>query len=112
MAVEVLFHLVPLTLLVLLLRAVLGVYEHPAGVWGSLAVVSLIEPVYQIRLIAGDGGYPSWLLVYLGIHLTAFNLMQLGLFRRYDFLSMYGARLVYYLIWHIVWGHLRLQLVL
>jgi hypothetical protein len=37
------------------------------------------------------------------------NLVQLTLFRRYDFLTMYAFRLVYYLVWHVAWGHLRLQ---
>lgn len=35
---------------------------------------------------------------------------RLALFKRYDFVTMYTFRLVYYLLWHIVWGVIRLRL--
>ena len=38
------------------------------------------------------------------------QLAQLLIFKKYDFNSMYAFRLVYYLFWHIGWGHLRLRL--
>ena len=34
---------------------------------------------------------------------------ELLIFKRYDFIAMYAFRLVYYLIWHIVWGYARLR---
>ena len=39
----------------------------------------------------------------------AINICQLSILRRYDFVSMWTFRLVYYAIWHVVWGELRLR---
>ncbi|MCB9291467.1 MAG: hypothetical protein H6560_29470 [Lewinellaceae bacterium] len=44
----------------------------------------------------------------MSLHIFLINLIQLWLFKRYDFVSMYTFRLVYYLIWHIGWGWVRL----
>ena len=35
--------------------------------------------------------------------------LQLYVFRRFDFASMYSFRLVYYAWWHILWGTIRLS---
>jgi hypothetical protein len=43
------------------------------------------------------------------LHVAAINLAQLLLFRRHYFVSMLTLRLAYYGIWHVAWGHLRLQ---
>ena len=32
------------------------------------------------------------------------------MFKRYDFGSIYALRLAYYGVWHIAWGHIRLEL--
>ena len=37
------------------------------------------------------------------------NLTLLSIFRRYGFFAMYGFRVAYYMIWHIIWGYIRLQ---
>jgi hypothetical protein len=70
--------------------------------------VSILEPIYQT--IGFVGLYPMWVVAYVAAHVFLINFLQLSLFRRYDFLSMYGFRLVYYLLWHIVWGYVRLRL--
>lgn len=38
------------------------------------------------------------------------NILQLYVFKRYDFVAMISLRLVYYLYWHFIWGYSRLQL--
>ncbi len=102
--VECLFHLLPLALLVALLGN---------GIRGSitpfLIVVALAEPTFQV-LLSRPGDATAAVLVFVAIHLFAFNLFQLILFRRYGFAVMFGVRLVYYLNWHIVWGSFRLTL--
>ena len=100
---QCLFHLVPLALLVALTggrgRAV------PVIIGGA----ALIEPIFQV-LAPGAASLPAGLLAVLALHLFAFNLFQLLLFRRYGFVVMFAARLVYYLGWHILWGSARLVL--
>lgn len=106
---EVAFHLLPLALLLGILRPLTPRLGPDRVVWLALGATALIEPVFQL-VLAGPGGYPVWQVAYMTTHIFGFNLLQLWIFRRYDFLSMYLFRLVYYLIWHIAWGHVRLDL--
>lgn len=107
-AVEILFHVLPLSILLFLLSVFLGNTRFEAIVWPAILVVSLLEPVFQARFSVGRE--PAWTVAYVAAHLLVFNLIQLALFKRYDFVTMYGFRLVYYALWHIVWGQLRLGL--
>jgi len=52
----------------------------------------------------------SGTVTYDGLYVFAINAAQLEIFRRYDFMSMYCVRFVYYMIWHVAWGHARLNL--
>lgn len=106
--VEIVFKILPLALLLAMLELTRG-RRVPAGrtpsvVWPFLLVAAL-EPAYQ--LARADS--VSWEQAYVGAHVYAINLVQLYLFRRYDFVTMYWFRLVYYAIWHVGWGYLRLS---
>ena len=46
---------------------------------------------------------------FVTVHVLAINAVGLWLFRRYDFVTMFGFRLMYYLVWHVLWGALRLD---
>ena len=106
--VEVAFHAFPLALLLVLLSPFRPQLNSNALLWSCIIIISTLEPVLQLRL--GYSGRPlSWAEAYVGVHVFAFNLVELYIFRRYDFVSMYAFRLVYYLYWHIVWGYLRLN---
>lgn len=105
--VEVIFHLVPLALSLFVVARLGPNLVESRRVWASVLVVALLEPIFQVALAAN---LPRWMNIYLPVHLFAFSLVQLWLFRRHDLLTMIAFRLVYYLLWHIVWGHLRLQL--
>ena len=99
--VEVVFHLLPLSLLLWVTRPL-----QTRRVWPCIFVTATIEPIFQVLLGApADGG--GWIDVVVGIHVLAINVAQLALFRRRDFSSMLALRLVYYVGWHIVWGPLR-----
>jgi hypothetical protein len=54
--------------------------------------------------------YTTWAAAYVFLNVWVINMVQLALFKRYDFVSMYAFRLMYYLLWHIAWGHARLGL--
>ena len=60
-----------------------------------------LDPVL-VHLRAGSS-------VYVGAFVFVFTLAELDVFRRYDFISMYAFRLVFYLWWHIAWGDVRLR---
>jgi hypothetical protein len=106
--VEILFHVLPLTLLIVALTSFFRNARYQNILWIGILLVALLEPVYQT--IWMDGRYPSWAVAYVGLHVFLINLFQLSIFKRYDFISMYSFRLVYYLFWHIGWGYFRLEL--
>ena len=108
--VEVLFHVFPLAVLLTPLTAIGRTIGRQKAIWICIPIVSLLEPIYQTMPMVASPHYPFWAVVVVGLNLTLFNLFQLFMFQRYDFIAMYSVRLVYYLLWHIVWGHLRLRL--
>jgi len=103
---EVSFHLVPLTILLSLLPP--GWPEPDRRLWVCIGVVALLEPAFQLRHALADGRVSAF-EAYTAVHVFAFDLAQLLIFRRYDFLSMYLVRLIYYGWWHILWGAARLE---
>lgn len=105
---EVAFHLAPLALLLGLLGRLRDRLGPGRTVWIAIVVASSIEPVFQVVLAGGES--PTWAVGYVGVHLAAFGLVGLYLFKRYDFLTLYLFRIVYYLHWHILWGVARLEL--
>ncbi|KAB1186931.1 MULTISPECIES: hypothetical protein [Haloferax] len=105
--VEILFHLLPLSLAFLAVPSLAEDSNRSLRLWVVLVAVALLEPAFQLQ--AGfSGPIPLWATVYVGLNILTINLAQLYLFRRYDFLTMYAFRLVYYLGWHVVWGTVRL----
>jgi hypothetical protein len=103
---EVLFHVVPLALLLLLLKPLVGRVPSERVIWGAILCVAIVEPTFQVLL---DRGPLDRLDVYTGAHVFVIALLQLAIFWRYDFFSMYAFRLWYYACWHILWGALRLR---
>jgi hypothetical protein len=111
---ESLFHLLPLCLLLSVLTGALR-WGASTAIWASLVVVATLEPAFQVwTALSGTPvvgmAPPASLRVasFDGAHVLAINGAQVALFKRYDFLSMLWLRLIYYGIWHIAWGHLRL----
>lgn len=105
--VEILFHVIPL-LLLLKFAALLFKTAKPRNLFGIvILIVAILEPFYQLLNMPQ---YPIWVMGITGVNLYAFNLFQLWHFKKFGFLSMYSARLLYYLIWHVIWGHYRLDI--
>jgi hypothetical protein len=104
--VELLFHLLPFGLLYILLGRIFASPESQWIIGISILGAAIIEPLFQI-LFPGSQQLRG-VLAYVGIHLLITNIIQLLLFVKYDFVSMYAFRLSYYLIWHIIWGYMRL----
>jgi hypothetical protein len=108
-AAEIAFHVLPIAIALAALRRILGAGAPTRRqVTGCLVAVAAIEPTLQVAAFWAD--VAPWLLLYQAVHIYVFNLVQLVLFRRHGAVTMYAMRLVYYLYWHIAWGHLRLEL--
>jgi hypothetical protein len=105
--VEILFHIVPLSILLILSTYFFKNLKSKNYLYLSFLVIALLEPTYQVKFMEG---FPCWAMVITWFNLLLFNLTQLNYFRKYGFLAMYSIRLLYYLIWHIVWGGVRLEI--
>jgi hypothetical protein len=101
--VEVFFHALPLALLLVVLDRLPTTLKLNTTIviWLCIVFVSLLEPVL-VHMRMGSSAY-------VGVFVFVFTLVELSVFRRYDFVSMYSFRLVYYMWWHIIWGYLRLR---
>jgi uncharacterized membrane protein len=104
---EIVFHALPLSLLLILLGPRLKKPGSTTLAWSCMVIVSCLEPIFHLSA-ESSGKTLSWAEIFVGPHVFLFNLLQLWVARRYDFVSMYSFRLVYYILWHIVWGYARL----
>lgn len=103
---EILFHLLPLSIFIFIFSCIRRL-RISTIIWASIVLVAIMEPVYQIVFM----GQTSLItVIYTGIHVFLFSLTQLIIFKRFDFISMYFFRIVFYLVWHILWGYLRLSI--
>ena len=105
--VEILFHMTPLIILLGVLVTMFKNADREKILFVCIMIVSLIEPVFQY-MFDSTIGKPLLLEIFDGTRLFLFSVVQLYILKRYDFISMYSFRLVYYLLWHILWGSIRL----
>jgi hypothetical protein len=106
--VEIVFHVLPLSILILIFSRFFRQTQKPRMLWLSIAIVSLFEPVFQA--VSGfSAKVPDWVLVWTGVHVFLINLVQLMIFKRNGFVWMYLFRLAYYVFWHVAWGYFRLR---
>ena len=103
---EAVFHLLPITLVIFLLRNVTRL-SRSTIVWIALILAVLVEPIFQ--MVTGD--YDANTRIFTGILVFCFSAAQLWVFRFYGWVSMFVLRLFYYLIWHIAWGEMRLDFI-
>jgi hypothetical protein len=106
---EIAFHVLPLALLMLVLsplRRKRGSDRRIRPVWLAIAIAAVAEPTFQV-VLPGDGF--SLASAYTWLHVFAIASLQLYVFKRYDFISMYSFRLIYYAYWHVAWGVIRLE---
>jgi hypothetical protein len=102
------FHAVPLALLLLGLGPVAHRLSRTPTKRSCMVLVALIEPTMQTVWSSPES--PAWVVGYVALHVFAINLTVLYLFDRFDFLTAYGFRTLYYLFWHVAWGAIRLPL--
>lgn len=100
---EFAFHMLPLALIV----AVAGWHFTHRGfdrrVWTGTVVVAMCEAGFQVVL-------GSSLRFFVGPHLLAIGIYELFAFRRFGYIPMIWFRLAYYLLWHVIWGYVRLDI--
>lgn len=103
---EIVFHILPLTLLLLVLSPLAGRLGAERVVWLAIFLVAAAEPTFQVVF---EGRPFTWGAAYTWVHVFGIALAQLIIFRRYDFTTMFAFRMFYYAYWHIAWGVVRLH---
>ncbi len=100
---ETAFHLLPLSALVGLTRSHFHDLRLTERTWVLVLAAAAVEPVAQAVLGSG-------LLPFVVPHVFLIGVVEMLLLRRFGYLPMVAFRLLYYLVWHVLWGHARLEL--
>lgn len=103
---EIIFHVLPLALLILILNPLGEWIGRERVVWLGILLVAALEPSFQVLF---ERKALTWSTAYTWIHVFLISLLQLYVYRHFDFISMYLFRLFYYAYWHVLWGVLRLE---
>jgi len=103
---EIVFHVLPLALLLTALKALAGCLRRKGIIWLGIVFVGVSEPTFQV-MFEGKGFTLG--AAYTWVHVFVIALLELYVFRRFDFVSMFSFRLFYYAYWHILWGTVRLD---
>lgn len=106
---EVAFHLLPLSLFLLVLGMASRAPASDRLLWAGLLLTACAEPVFQVAFSLRSHSSTA-LEGFVAVHLLVYSVVALWVFRRYDFVTMYLFRFVYYAWWHIAWGTVRLHL--
>jgi cobalamin biosynthesis protein CobD/CbiB len=88
------------------LTPLVGTLGRERVVWIGILVVAVLEPFFQVLF---EKKPFTWGAAYTWVHVFAIAFLQLYVFRRFDFVTMYAFRLIYYAYWHILWGVIRLN---
>lgn len=106
--VDVLFHLIPVSLLYFLEGAVLPfpVKKDHRILMACLPCI-FAEPVFQLGILTE--GYSLFFKSLLFFFLTGYSICQLFLLVRRGFHFMLLFRYGHYFVWHILWGMIRLK---
>lgn len=102
---QLVLHVAPFLLILLLLERVWQAPRRSTRIRVAIGLAALLEAGFQIQ---GGRAADAVLAGFVLLQLFAFGVVELTLFRRYDYLAMITFRLTYYTWWHIVWGYLRI----
>jgi len=96
-------HVVPLALVLLLFHAVFPAARRNWLTGIAIVLVSGLEAAFQVASLQSP-----LLTAYVATSLFFFGIVELSLYWRFDYVTMYVFRLVYYSYWHLIWGQVRL----
>ncbi len=105
--VDVLFHLVPFVVLNKVFEIVLPSARNELRGLLALGPCLLAEPLFQVSLISSE--YSMLFKAILFFFLVAYSACQLFLLVKYGFHHMLAFRYGHYLVWHMIWGMIRLR---
>ncbi len=114
---EVVLHLLPLAILVTVLdRMADHRADHRSDRPGpdnrtALAVIVAVAAVEAaLQTASALDGPDRRSALFVAPHLLVIGVVELSAFRRWGFAALATFRLSYYLVWHVLWGPVRLEL--
>src|SRR5690554_2382891 len=105
--VQGVFQLLPLGILLIGLSPVKRNTENNNYIL-LILMVSFIEAIYQAVSLCDRDQYSIHIIILVGFHVYLFVVVQLLLLKKYGYLAMFSFRMTYYVIWHIIWGSIRI----
>lgn len=99
--VDVIYYLVPIPVLMWIVSRVFLKGDSPPWLFWSVGVLAAaIEPMTR------DGSFPGHPAILVTLFASDYleNLAQVAVFRRAGFLAPVILRVVFYVVWHVLWG--------
>jgi len=96
-------HIIPFALILPIAASIFRSWPVERRIWLAMGLAATVEAGFQVHAALSEA-----LNLFVAMQLILFGIVELVLYRRYDYLSMYLFRLTYYGYWHILWGYLRL----
>ena len=101
-------HIIPFALVMAIGEIFLGKIKRNLRLCLATILASTLEPVFQV--VSSTSNDRSMLATaVMASSLFLFGVVELQLYRRFDYATMFAFRLLYYAYWHVVWGTLRLH---
>jgi hypothetical protein len=106
MLVEAAWHSLPMSLLVLAFSRFRRLDIRRIS-WFLVPLLALPDPVFQVvDMVAAS---PWGATLFVGVHVYLINLVEMIIFRGHSFVAAFAFRVFYYLVWHVIWGQVRLN---
>lgn len=106
---EIVLYVFPFCLMLFVLKRLLANAGTNTVIWSCIFHTSLLESVFQFAFAVARYDF-SPVNAYTSVHVFVFGIVQMYFFWRYDFMTMYVFRMAYYLLWHMLWSQMRLEL--
>jgi hypothetical protein len=104
---QITLHVVPFAILLSLGNFLLPTSLLSFRLWGAIVLASLPEAAFQV-VSSMSSEETTVIDAFVAVHLFLFGVVELYLYRRFDYATMYAFRIFYYCYWHLAWGNLRI----
>lgn len=105
---QITLHVIPLLILILLSEVLREKVSQNTRILYCMIIAAGFEAVFQVGGMNAFHSLTS-LDYFVILHLFLFGLAEFYIYRKYDYISMYLFRLIYYVYWHVLWAELRLD---
>ena len=105
---QIALHIVPFAILLSLGNILFPASRLSWRLCVSIVLASLPEAAFQV-VSSMSSGEPALIDAFVAVSLFFFGVVELYLYRRFDYATMYAFRIFYYCYWHLAWGNMRIS---